>query len=769
MSKSTLRLFQAILVLLPLMLVIEPGMAQVVAGGGFLLVLLLCLQSALLGRTRFKRGSGLLPLVLLVLLVLIQLIPLPPGGIKLLSPTTWQLYSGSIWIVSPSVWMPLSVNPAATVKGLFLLSAWVAAYLATQQILAERQQLKQTAMLVALGCGVAFLLGGLKLLWLSQTFSQVGRAPFASAVLGLAVMMLPVILGLFFALKPQVRYATLRETLVDMLGRPEGHPFLLLIFSAGLAAIYVLLTLRFWGAFASLAALLMFGVLLMVRSHTRRRGVMLTLSSVILLTTILLTGTGSRFSSSEPDGVSEIASYSQTWKDGLQMVSDFPVAGTGLGTFETIASRYRTAVPARGLTVGPPVGLLTLLTGGGPMVLILGLAFLVSLFLQTFPAWRARRNHTAIYLFAGSLAGIWGVVVLGLAGQSMDFPTYGSYGFFLAGLAATASRSRALRPEEAESVAVLTDSGLRALGGSAMAVSVGYLLFFSGEFLARHSFAPLAVVDWSARDGQQANPIFQEAALRAVRYAPLESRYRFARARLGPQSLDDHDALALHVEALRLDPLNSDYLQANAMILASLGQGKKAESLLQAGVDSGVGSEAMRQFLVVWYLENERLEAALNEIRRTLELFPEQAPGYLALMNRYGLQPADMKRALPERSIPLIAMGDFLAAEGKEDAAEASYHAALIHAAGEARPSLTPFWRVHDYFAARGKFQEALEALQAAVRVFPESPELRGRIAGLYESMGITYRAIEEYRKTLLLDPGNHSVRTRLEELQGNR
>jgi Tfp pilus assembly protein PilF len=47
----------------------------------------------------------------------------------------------------------------------------------------------------------------------------------------------------------------------------------------------------------------------------------------------------------------------------------------------------------------------------------------------------------------------------------------------------------------------------------------------------------------------------------------------------------------------------------------------------------------------------------------------------------------------------------------------------------------------------------------------PEDLTLLVSAAGLYERMGIVYRARELYRKALLLDPDNSEVRLRLDAL----
>jgi hypothetical protein len=75
---------------------------------------------------------------------------------------------------------------------------------------------------------------------------------------------------------------------------------------------------------------------------------------------------------------------------------------------------------------------------------------------------------------------------------------------------------------------------------------------------------------------------------------------------------------------------------------------------------------------------------------------------------------------------------------------------------------------VAEFFTERTRYSDALDVILAGIEIFPENAEFRFIAANLYELLGIEYRAIEEYRGTLALDPGKQEARESLKRLTGN-
>ena len=75
------------------------------------------------------------------------------------------------------------------------------------------------------------------------------------------------------------------------------------------------------------------------------------------------------------------------------------------------------------------------------------------------------------------------------------------------------------------------------------------------------------------------------------------------------------------------------------------------------------------------------------------------------------------------------------------------------------------FNRIYKFYVDRGDFENALEALRKGVNHLPKDLGIRMKIAHLYEKLGINYRAIEEYRKALILNSNNKRAKKKLAKL----
>lgn len=60
-----------------------------------------------------------------------------------------------------------------------------------------------------------------------------------------------------------------------------------------------------------------------------------------------------------------------------------------------------------------------------------------------------------------------------------------------------------------------------------------------------------------------------------------------------------------------------------------------------------------------------------------------------------------------------------------------------------------------------GKNDYALQSLKTASEKFPDDIRIFELTAKLYENIGVTYRANEEYRKILMIDPSNKKARSK--------
>ncbi len=137
----------------------------------------------------------------------------------------------------------------------------------------------------------------------------------------------------------------------------------------------------------------------------------------------------------------------------------------------------------------------------------------------------------------------------------------------------------------------------------------------------------------------------------------------------------------------------------------------------------------------------------------------------MALMALYGFSLEHMEAALPQKALAQIIYGERLLQEGRRADAEKFFKKALDLASRADVQEVETFLRLFDYYANQARYEDALVVAQAGLEVLPENAALLRSSAMAYELMGVTYRAVEEYRKALVLDPGDKQSRLRIQQL----
>jgi len=738
--------------------------AMTLLTGTCILLLLLCLQRARRGDAAWQPVPGLLPLALLTGLLFFQALPLPPALLRLLSPEAWNLYAETVWVARPGLWMPISLAPESTWASLFRLIACAAVYVVSIQALAARARVKNLLPFFVYCAGGAALFG--------MAFSLLSRgggdgllagwtnpAPEQFAVV--MAMALPVAVAQYLVSRPQVSYLPFRQKAAKFLRRPGAYPHILQGASFLLVLSGLLLSGSWAGVLGGAGGLLLFLLLLLTRSRGRKGDVwgVLILPAILLLTGAALLGGGG--AGREDVGGGQVLQASRPAPlNAVDVVRDFPFWGTGAGTFAEASRRFG---PGSGRGSGEEYagnGYLDALAAVGPAGMLLSAWFLFSVLRRTLPAWRRRHSRAAVYLYAGALSGMFVFLSAAGTGGGLQESAAGLSLFFCAGVGVAAATSTS-RPEGAPPAPPPLRLPTLAAGMLPLLLA---LFFYAGLTAAAFCVPGGHGVGGAGFSTEGAKSAPMRGVL-AAGFAPLAAEYRYLLADSALARGEVAEALRQFAAALRLRPLHPEYLQRLGLVFANLAQDEKAERLLRSGAASEPTNPARQKVLASWLLSKGRGDEALEPVRLAIFWAPEKTWDFLALMKMYGLGDEEMRAAMPERSLPLLAYGEYLMEAGKESAAEESFLAAVRCAMTEARPSPVPFQRVAEIYAGRGWDEAALETVLAGVGIFPRDAALRFTAATLYERLGVTYRAIEEYRGVLALEPDNGTARARLREL----
>ncbi|WP_432822914.1 O-antigen ligase family protein [Trichloromonas sp.] len=744
-----------------------------------LLGLLWVLIEGALGKRRLVRPPGLLPLGLLGALMLLQVIPLPPSLLKLLSPTAWQRYADTVWLLLPETWMPLSLNRGLTLEAFWYFSACLAIYVFASQCLAGSTPQKRALHLIAAFAGLYALISILSALvpnghplWLLHPWPDYASKAFGSYLngnhyAGLMGMLLPLVTALFLLEKPVARYGDWKERLVDFFGDPRLNVHLLSGMAALLIGVSIFLSLSRGGILSSLAALMILSLLLISRSQERRRALILLGMVVVLFFSVGVFGWEPIFAAFARmrNLQGEISDGRLTyWADCFALFRDFPLFGTGFGSFIDSYAPYQSIYHGELVVNRAHNDYVELLADGGGIAVALAGWAALQVGRASWKAFGRRRRAFSVYLFLGAGAGLCAILLHSLTDYNLHIGANGIHFAFLCSLLVSAAHTTSQRNRSGSELPPLT----RRLNAPALllltAVLIASLLLNIGGLFAASTLATIAREDSGKPDSQQLQAFLQQAR-QAAAWTPFDGSGRFTQGNVLAALGRHGEALQAYGEALRLRPLRYSYLQRAAHSAGALGLVELEESLLKAGVTMDQADlRPVGPFATFLLKQNRRAEAFVL-VRRSLDLAPEKTGDFLTLMALQGVDWREMKEALPPRALAWQLYAAALNPQVREAEAEAAYRRAVRLVADEPRPWTGPYWAFYRFLNERKRTDEALALILDAIERFPDDAGLQRTAGSLYEQQGITILAIEAYRQALLLDPKQKWVKARLEKL----
>jgi O-antigen ligase len=735
----------------------------------------------LIGAARQKQGflyetPGILPLLFFLIYILLQLVPLPQEIVRKVSPETYRLYKETVLVVQPEAWMSLSINKKATLMEFFRIASYIIFYVLTVQLFTKKEALKKTVAVVIIFASVLSFFAILqhfipnnKIYWareLTKGGSMFGPYVNRNHYAGLMEMLFPLILGLFLFYKPQVFRRSFREKISALFNRHATNIYMLLGFSAVLTATSVFLTLSRSGIVSLCLSMVFFGLMFLSKGVNKKRAVIIIVIGILIFLSVGWFGWSPIFErfgklQNAQGDISEMRL--QIWKDGMNIIGDFPLTGTGFGTFINIYPKYR-SIPGDAIASHAHNDYIEFLSDGGALACLIVLWFILTFAYNILSAFRKRREVYSIYLFIASVTGILALSMHSLTDFNLHIGANGLYLFFLLGLSVSAANTRMREG--------LNDTYLqkKRLPAKVLPAFIGILLaavfIFNSGVLAGGLFF-MKIKDVKLRDDTSKQDLdnMKHAAYMAALCDPLEAKYHYAVANIERLISNDQAALHHYGRAVELNPTGGEYLQRLGLILSELKPGEAGEELLRAGIIYEVHNTARDKRYALWLFSMGRKDDGIRIIRKAISLEPEKTREYITLMILNNLSDGEISGALPDRVEPHQLFADYLYRTGHERMAEETYLNSMKYLRNENRVSPEYFYRIRNYYLKKGGNEEALQIMRKAIEMLPGDAGVRIRTAEIYEKLGNNDKAEEEYRKALSIAPANQEAKTRLDKL----
>jgi len=730
-------------------------------------------------RKTIYRVPGLLPLVLILSYMLLQVIPLPVGLVELISPATLALYQGTIGIVEMPAFISLSVNTRSTLEEFFRFSSYVSFYVLSIQLLTQSKKLQKTVIIVLGLCSFIALeailqryLDNGRIYWVREVppkSSFTGPYFYHNHFAGYVEMMVPLALALFFRYRPPMHYGnSWREQFANMLSHIRFNTHLLLGFATALMAVSIFVSM-------SRGGIISFGLscfILLTVLARREKNKSLMYQSLILFAVIFLAigwfgwdNIDRRFGVMFDAHGEFIEARPLIWQDTIKIIKDFPVFGSGWGTFGDIYPTYRYYVEEN-FPYHAHNDYIETMTNGGIVSLLLIGWFLGIVFRQILKALSKRRDSYAIYLSWGALAGILAIIIHSFMDFNFQNGANGLYFFFLLALAVAASHTHlhgkkltSLLPNKKSSV------GYFAMLGS------GFLLLASlwvngGDLWVNGQLSPMEPANWNDDTPQEELWNNKDRLDKALEISPLNSKIYFLLAEVNKSIGENEAAAKYYRKAIKLNPIQATYLQNYGMFLEKNGEHSLADSFMVAGVRHDIIEPDRKRNYARFLFNNNEKEIGLQVMSAVFAQDPKKARSDIVFLVDSGFSDDEIRMNLPSKVVPLLSFADYLEQKGDREQAATIYRQALTNIDNEKAVRPEYFYPASRFFRKQKRYDEALDIILQAIEFFPANAMLRVEAGNLYRDMGLRYQAIKEYQQALAIDQLNPEARKHLAELR---
>jgi O-antigen ligase len=411
----------------------------------FLLFLLWVLWSICSGDNPRLNIKKYLPLLIFLFICFFQLVPLPESILATLSKNSLEIWEknqtilASIGFSGKSDMFPISLYPFATWEETLLLLSYIAFGFVVSRVFTAERQLKilliavfaVTGFEAAYGIYQYLLAGGMRAATRFASGTFVNHDHFA----GFLEMTIPLALGyvLYLAEWHHKRDKSFFKNLVS------SHGFetqILILFTLALMLLVILFSGSRMGIFSILLSLAFFYIVYSrIKESAERKGWMIVVVLAVALIYGFWIGLYPMFERFLKLG-GAVPGRMLVWRDMLGIVKDFPLFGTGFGTFGYVYPLYKESMEAPLVYSYAHNDYLQLMTETGFLgffSLITALIVFLMSRVRDLGLFSAKENQFRFFLGLGALSGIVSLLIHSFADFNLHIPSNALYFAFLIG------------------------------------------------------------------------------------------------------------------------------------------------------------------------------------------------------------------------------------------------------------------------------------------------------------------------------------------------
>ncbi len=722
---------------------------------------------------------GITPLLLFLFYILFQLIPLPPVMVGFLSPEAFDIHQTTRMMTGTDSWMPLTVNPKATVSEFFRCSTYVMFYVLTVQLLSRKENLQATALtitffggLLAFSSILQFYLTDDMALWFRHTpTNSIVVGPYANHnhYAGLMEMIFPIVLGLFLFYRPRIGNTSLIKGIAEIFSQEKANIHILIGTSALLIIVSIFVSLSRGAMISTCLSLLLFTFFLLKRKISKGNTTLIIF--VIILTALSIGWFGwdqifERFAQLKNTQGIIYESRLDFWKDSLDIIKHFTITGAGLGAFSHIYPLHRSIISELFLDHAHN-DYLELLAEGGILGFLIAFSFLASLFYKTYKAFSARRDAISIYLYMGCITALAAILFHSFTDYNLHIGANGLWFFFIAGIAVT-SANTGIRKQSRQTRLPVIDSTIKKAGAG---VILCVVTFFSisynfSNLIGLFYYSNIKKYTISANMPVPTIQTIKKVADLAAFFDPLQAEYPFISANAAWFLKDMKNSENLFISSLFLDPLNSRHLNRYASFLARKNESEKAETAFKKSMLYDKSNPEHTFQYAAWLLSKKDFEQGLFYMKKTLDMNGKFMERALTAMIIAGIESETIEQAIPEKPGPSIEFARFLFDTKKIEPAidrfiksldliERMKFTSFQTQTDQDRIKKSHFFNIFQFFRSHNDLRNSMETMERAEKNLPMDPDVKIALGDLYYQQGIFYKALGKYDQALLLNPEN--------------